>query len=374
MPREASRTVLVIFHEEFLGGASLSILRVIPALRERGWRFVFWAPRPSALFDELQRRGLEAHGAPRPVGYSLRRLRLPPGTLRRVAGSPRYLGALASLIRRRRPGLVHANSLYSLAEALGASASGARVLLQVHELVPPGPKGALARWIAPWISSERIAVSAASAATLRRHPNDPVRVVFGGTQVPADPVPIRAEPEPFVVGTVGVVSPRKGTDVFVAAATEILARRRDISFKIIGAARDPVRPEWSQEVVRTARAAGIDYVESADVTARLREWDAFLLPSRTDPFPSAMLEAMALGLPVIGTRSGGMPEQVPPDGGVLVEPDDASALARAIVSVRELPVEERAAMGAAARNRVATRFTLEHQAAALDRAYRALLS
>ena len=45
---------------------------------------------------------------------------------------------------------------------------------------------------------------------------------------------------------------------------------------------------------------------------RLARWDAFVLPSRSDPFPISMLEAMASGLPVVGTRRDGIAEQSRP--------------------------------------------------------------
>src|SRR5215207_7441399 len=98
-PRE--RNVLVILHEASLGGATQSVLRVAPLLESRGWRLCFWVARPSPLAAELERRGLEVHGRPRPVGYSAATLWLPPGPRARIVAAPAYFRALRRLIRSR---------------------------------------------------------------------------------------------------------------------------------------------------------------------------------------------------------------------------------------------------------------------------------
>ncbi len=71
--------VLVVLHEESPGGASISLMRCVPGLEERGWEFSFFVPRPGKLFDELRERGYRVSGAPRTIVYSLRALRLDPG-------------------------------------------------------------------------------------------------------------------------------------------------------------------------------------------------------------------------------------------------------------------------------------------------------
>jgi glycosyltransferase involved in cell wall biosynthesis len=363
---DGGREVLVAFHEEVLGGATRSLLGAVPALERRGWRFVFWAARPSELFDALAGRDHEVHGARRPVAYGLRRLRAPPGPRARLAALGPYLGTLRRLVADRRPALVHANSLYALAEAAAARAAGAPVLLHVHEIVPGGAKGAAARAVARAVARERVAVSAASAASLR----DPrARVVFEAADPPAAPATIRDAPRPFVVGTVGAISRRKGSDVFVEAARRVLARTDAVAFRMLGAARDPLDPAWGERVLDDARRLGIEHGVVDDAAAAVASWDAFVLPSREDPFPLAMLEAMAAGVPVIGSAAGGIPEQVAPGCGVLVPPGDPGALADAILALAAAPAAERAAMGAAARDRVAARFTVEHQAAGLHAAY-----
>jgi glycosyltransferase involved in cell wall biosynthesis len=99
-----------------------------------------------------------------------------------------------------------------------------------------------------------------------------------------------------------------------------------------------------------------------------------VLPSRADPFPIAMLEAMAAGLPVIGARRDGIAEQVVPGAGLLVEPDDPRALADAIAWLAAQRGAVRERIGEHARARVADNFTLAHQANAMHDAYLATLA
>lgn len=87
----------------------------------------------------------------------------------------------------------------------------------------------------------------------------------------------------------------------------------------------------------------------------------------------AVLEAMATGLPVVGSRVGGIPEQLGEDAGLLVAPEDAAGVAAAVERLAGAP-ELRASLGAAARRRVQRLFTVERQAEGLDAAYRTALS
>jgi glycosyltransferase involved in cell wall biosynthesis len=87
-----------------------------------------------------------------------------------------------------------------------------------------------------------------------------------------------------------------------------------------------------------------------------QEADVFVLPTLADCFGNASIEALAVGLPVITTAMGGIPDIVS-DGetGYLLPPGDAQGLARALLRVVDDP-QHRRAMGAAARQRAVTRF------------------
>src|SRR5215216_3460472 len=77
-------TVAVAFHEAVVGGSAIGVLRILPQLETRGWRFTFWTPGDGPLREELEGRGYRVAGEPRPLRYSRRALRTPPGPVARL--------------------------------------------------------------------------------------------------------------------------------------------------------------------------------------------------------------------------------------------------------------------------------------------------
>ncbi|MBV9604079.1 MAG: glycosyltransferase, partial [Solirubrobacterales bacterium] len=101
--------------------------------------------------------------------------------------------------------------------------------------------------------------------------------------------------------------------------------------------------------------------------------DMFCLPSFAEGLPGVLMEAMAMGLPVIATRIMGIPEIVE-DGvsGRLVAPGRADALAGALLELLGDP-ELRSSMGKAGRRRVEKEYDIRRSASALAQLYRASL-
>jgi glycosyltransferase involved in cell wall biosynthesis len=362
----AGKRIVVVLHEDVLGGATVSLLRAIPHLVERGWEPSFWVDRPSPLYEHLRAQGHDVDGAPRQVGFSLRWLRHPPGPAAKLRTMPGWFAGLARFLRARRPALVHANTLYTLADAAVARAHGIPVLLHVHEMAPDGFKCAAARRAAGALGLHVAAVSDASARRWAAGGSLP-SVVHESTTLPPPGLERRRNGHP-VVGTVGWICRRKGSDLFVEAARLVRERRPEVEFRLVGEHRDTPERPWAGQVLARAREAGVVHVPHADTFAELAGWDVFVLPSRADPFPLVVLEAMASGVPPVCTRVDGMAEQIAPGTGVLTAPEDPAALADGILAA----LADDGTMGRAARERVTGRFLAEHQAARLDQLYRAL--
>ena len=89
-----------------------------------------------------------------------------------------------------------------------------------------------------------------------------------------------------------------------------------------------------------------------EVPRYLAAADVVCAPSLLEPFGQSILEAMACGRTVVATRVGGPPEFVPPEAGILVDPLDEAALARALEAAAALPCPNEAARAAAAEHDV----------------------
>jgi glycosyltransferase involved in cell wall biosynthesis len=153
-----------------------------------------------------------------------------------------------------------------------------------------------------------------------------------------------------VVGACGSVNHRKGTDLWLEAATRVIpARRRPTRFVWVGDLSGRPAPEHSHGVGFTG-ALQNPYAEMA-------RFDVATLPSRDDPFPLVVLEAMLLGVPVVAFDVGGVRAQVG-DTGVVVPAGDVSAFASAVIDLLD-DDDLRARLGTAARERVRDLYSSE---------------
>jgi glycosyltransferase involved in cell wall biosynthesis len=362
--------VLVVFHETHTLGASTSVLRVVHELGRVGWSVSGWVPGAGPLLDEARHALVSVDGAARPLAFSRKGWRERPGGVARVRATPAYLRAFYDALLRVRPQVVHANTLLALPEALVARRCGLPVVLHVHELPPRTPKRTATARAAAATADVLIPVSDAVRRMLEPHAGrTPLVTVRNGVPfVPESP----RRPGAFTVGTVGTVSRTKGTDVFLAAAAKALAQRPEIRFEHVGA-HDLHRDDGFDDQLAAARALlppdTVRLLGPMPAAEKLRDWDVFVSPARREAFPLSTLEAMAHGVPVVATAVGGVLEQITNGrNGLLVPSTDAAALADAIVRLHD-DVALRDRLGAAARTRVRSTFTLAAQASGMHRAY-----
>lgn len=189
------------------------------------------------------------------------------------------------------------------------------------------------------------------------------------------PRPVKA-PDEYLVTTVGNIRRVKGHDVLIRAAAAVVNQFPKVTFSIAGDVLEAGYFVELQSLVKDLKLGSHFRFDGGVTNLRqhLAAADIFVLPSRSEGFSNAIVEAMAASLPVVATNVGGNAEAVE-DGvsGLLVPSDDPGALSAAILKLLSDPAQTRA-MGTAGRNLVAERFTVEAMMNWTASAYRNLLS
>ena len=161
----------------------------------------------------------------------------------------------------------------------------------------------------------------------------------------------------IVIGTAGRLTPVKGQATLLRAARLMLRRKRSLRFVVAG--DGPLR----NHLLACARRLRVDphclFVgHRTDIHDVIAAMDVFVLPSLDEGVPMVLLEAMALGTPVVASAVGGIPEIITPRvTGLLVQPGDEQALADACL---ELARNREWAGGVAARARRAVEDRFSH--------------
>ena len=366
-----------------LGGSSENTVATIEALRRRGYgsTLALGPESEAATVENARRRGCEIAA----IAALCREVR----PARDVAA----VLALARLFRRVRPLIVHTHT--SKAGFVGRLAARlARVPVVIHQ-----PHGhifygywgrartalfvALERLAARWTDTLVALTPREVDEHLERGIGRAVQWAVVPSGVPTvrlrEAAPTRAAARAklglpagaFVVAGVGRLVPIKGFDLLVEALPTLCARVPSARALLIG--------DGEERAALEARAAALGvgarlHITGAvtDVGGVLAAADVLAAPSRNEGMGRVLVEAMAIGLPVVGTTVGGIPDVII-DGecGRLVAADDAPALAEALA---ELGADEalRAKLGAAAMPR-AEAFSTDVAAAAMGAIYDGLV-
>ncbi len=301
-----------------------------------------------------------------------------------VAGVARF----ARLLRRYRPAVVHTRTIR--ADLVGRSAAAARIPV-LNNLVNLYPDDSVAlhgrvagqmlttlvratRGAARLVVANAEAVAVNARAAFAAAP-DRVRVVYDGIEldrwrgaVPADLSAHGIGPSDRVCACVARLHPQKGLEDLIAAAGLL---RNERSLHIVVAGDGPERTGLQRAIDRASLTERIHLLgHRPDVPALLARADLFVLSSRFEGLPSAVIEAMAAELPVVATDVGGVDELV--DDGVtgwLVPPAAPVAMADAL---RVALGADRSDIGAAGRRRAEAMFAAPVMARHFDALYREL--
>jgi glycosyltransferase involved in cell wall biosynthesis len=325
--------VLFVHRQEgsTIGGAWRALLRMVPGVNRCGIS--------TELLFTCEVQDLEGLS-----GVRCDLIPLPPA--RKGKSFPRYpsaLGRLTGFLKERGPDVIHLNVLDdSIFFVLAARmAGGIPVVGHVRSIQTPDRFRKL--WLPRLKRLVCVSEAVRSQAIAAGIPMDRVMVAHDPPDTrwkewPAEEernalrkkmeIPDRAP----VIGTVGNISPVKGTDVLVRALPAVVSRFPEVRCVIVGGDDHGLQ----KEIAAAAEMAGVrkNLVFAGpmpDPRAAVSLMDVFVLPSREEGYGLVLLEAMSYAKPVVASRVGGVPDIVPgEDFGVLVPKEDPVALGGAI--------------------------------------------
>ena len=345
--------------EEF-GGAELTMASIAKGISGReGYRAaaVIGDRAPSEFRSRLAALDVELR-----VVRGLRRRCTPLGFTR-----------LVSTLRDLRPALFHISCTDQgggLAPLLASWLSRVPTVATLFLVSPDRRRWreAISRW-ALGRADAVIAISESVADYLRSVGLASTVVLIG-----VDPPELRADPrtelgldtDAFVVGGIGRLDAQKGWDVLCRAAALVRRRIPGARFVVIG--RGPAH----DELARIPDCGAVEFVGYRDdAPSYIPAFDALAVPSRFEGLGRVAVESMLVGVPVVASRIGGLPEVVG-DCGFLVPAERPEELADALVRIAEDP-DRHAALAERGRRRAAARFGVEQMVTETTRVYESVL-
>jgi glycosyltransferase involved in cell wall biosynthesis len=299
---------------------------------------------------------------------------------------PDYLSSVkvGRFIRSVRPDVIHTHNTHALIDgAVGAFLGGRPPIIHTDHArpFPDRKRYMIAEHILSRLTYRMVGVSEHTTRNLRRYewiPRRKLMTIPNGVDIPrldrdAVGASVRSElglgQDEFVIGAAVRLTAQKALHLLVEAFAAV-HRRFDHTTLVI-AGTGPDQGALAAQAERLGLGRRVHFLGLRhDVPRLLCAYDLFALSSVWEGMPLGVLEAMALGCPVVATRVGGVPEMIE-DGrsGIIVEPREAPALAAALAAIVAGPAAARA-MAERARERYDQHFGLQRMITSYQELYR----
>ena len=380
MPRTR---ILFVNHVARMSGAERGLINIVKRLDPDKFEAVVALPSDGPLSDELTKAGVTVSC----IDICRLTKTWNPLLLAKYYRSWRRGTALLTrLIRDMSIDVVHANSNTAQIYAGPAAArAGVPCIWHSRDLVGLGP---LFRWMSKR-STRVVAISKAVEKHLCDGGVDPLKIRMIHNAVDTDKFcsqgrrtdalkKMGASPENRLVAMVGQLVPWKNHDMFIRCAARILQQRPDTMFAIIGDdtfgdnGSYPAYVKRTAEITLPGRIIFTGYC--FDMATTLEGVDVLLHPASREPFGRSVIEAMAMGKPVVAVNSCG-PAEIISNGedGILVPEGDVQAMAASAVQL--LADDDYArTMGEAARKKVEDQFSIKDISATMADLYAEAMS
>lgn len=349
----AGKTVLVVHPGAELFGSDRMALESVIGFIDAGARVVVALPEKGPLVVELTHAGAEVVIIPMLV---LRKALLrPSGWMTLFRNAFRGLGSAWRLIDRVRPDAVYVSTVIIPQWPTIARLHGVRAISHVHEAEASGSRLMRSALYLPQLMSQRVIANSRftreTVATVSSQLGRRAEVIYNGVTAPNEP----SSPRESIDGAlrvlyVGRLSPRKGPDLVIEAASALAGSGRAAQVTLVGA----VYPgyEWYEtDLRRQAAHTGIEIDFAGfhpSVWSSIAACDVLVVPSRDDEsFGNTAVEGVLALRPVIASDSSGLREAAGDYASAqLVPVDDARAIATALERLVDNWPETRGQLGA----------------------------
>lgn len=381
MNSEPDRRLLLVQHSASRDGSAFSGLLLADGLRQAGWSVHVAFGHAGPMEGVYARHGHTTCVVPH---KNWLRRGHPVRFLKDGLAEYRQARLLGALIERAQPSVLYVNSVVSLAAVVAARRAAVPCVWHLRELfadvggemhAPPRLKPLVRRVIAH-LPGRLAAPSRAIAENLLGPWAEAVIIVpnaagtrfFEETRTPAEARrALQLPKEGPILGVPGTLRPMKGHPFFFEAVAPLVQRDPALTLAVTGRGNADYVQALKTRVRDLGLAGRTQFLGGiADMPAFYRACDVVCVPSRAEPFGRTIIEAMAVGTPVVASAVGGINEIVRPgETGLLVPHGDHAALVSALARVLEHP-DLRDRLRQAARSDACERFH--------ERAYQTRLS
>jgi glycosyltransferase involved in cell wall biosynthesis len=299
------------------------------------------------------------------------------------------LQKLAVIVHETKPDLVHAIMYQAMQLARGVKKLGyADFRLVTSPRVNYRTRGTLSLWLDGYLKSADDLLICESDATRNYliescgYDKEKLITIRNGVDIAGWPISqkgrrrmraqLQLKDDEILVGAVGRLDEQKG-HIYLLDAIAKLRASHPVHCVLIGTG--PMQAKLEEKVRQLQIDGYVHFAgEQQDIPAWLSAFDIYALPSLWEGLPNALLEAMAVGLPVVATRVDGVPEVVANDvSGLLCDAKDANAL---FISLQDLVVdpELRTRLGQGAKTVVRENFKLRDMLEQYEAVYKGLLN
>jgi glycosyltransferase involved in cell wall biosynthesis len=365
------KTILYVLQYEIIGGPHLRILLTASRLVEK-YRAIIILPRGGNAVERFREAGITTYE------IRLERLRDTLNPLKHLKYLLYFFPVvieILQIIKKESVNLIVSNNVMLLQAPIAAKLARIKLVWHLEEMNVPLWSRNIFSLIVRTLSDQIIVVSKAvqrffylQSSFLSKR----VAIIHA----PVDPYVFRPDISPdgiraefgiskttSVIGMVGNINPIKGHKYFLKAAAIIKQKHPDSKFLVVGP-KLPNRESYFESLQILCDELGLtEYViftgGRQDIPIIMAALDVLVLSSLSEACPMVVLEAMATGKPVVAARVGGVPEEIV-DGqtGILVPPEDAEAIAEAVLYLLKHPRQAKE-MGVKGRERIIQHFSLE---------------